>query len=222
MSGTELVFELFSECRTGEGDPNSKLCILDVGNSEQVWSVVQAIIIAMFVKAILTIVTFGIKLPAGIFIPTLGVGACAGRLLGVWVKWLHWKNPGHGVFDVCGGDMDCVIPGLYAMVGAAAALSGVTVCNIMHLLYLLLMESSVPPYHWLSSCSSLQIPSLTRFPLCYQSSLPKPSLMLWSPKAYMISSLSKFRITYFGRLLMQTLQAATYALPQYEGRISLG
>ena len=139
MGGTELVFEFFSECRAGEGNQNSKLCILDVGNSEEVWSVVQAILVAMLVKTILTIVTFGIKLPAGIFIPTLGVGACAGRLLGVWVKWLHWKNPGHGVFNVCGGDLDCVIPGLYAMVGAAAALSGVTVCVFVYLLYPLLM-----------------------------------------------------------------------------------
>jgi len=30
------------------------------------------------------------------------------------------------MFAICNGDMDCIIPGLYAMVGAAATLSGVT------------------------------------------------------------------------------------------------
>lgn len=30
---------------------------------------------------------------------------------------------------MCEGDLDCVIPGLYAMVGAAATLSGVTVSS---------------------------------------------------------------------------------------------
>jgi chloride channel 3/4/5 len=80
----------------------------------------------MIVKGCLTIITFGIKLPAGIFIPTLGVGACAGRIVGIAVQWLQYHYPDSTVFAVCEGDMDCVVPGLYAMVGAAAALSGVT------------------------------------------------------------------------------------------------
>ena len=89
--------------------------------------------------------TLGIKLPAGIFIPTLGetslfpdraaisyirnigVGACFGRILGIGVEYLQMKHPDAGIFRACSGDKDCVIPGLYAMVGAAATLSGVTV-----------------------------------------------------------------------------------------------
>jgi chloride channel 3/4/5 len=43
------------------------------------------------------------------------------------VKMLHWRYPHWRVFRVCDGDEHCVIPGLYAMVGAAASLSGVTV-----------------------------------------------------------------------------------------------
>lgn len=125
MGGTELVYELFAECRTGNA--KSELCVLDPGNFERTWPIVRAILVAMVVKAALTVVTFGIKVPAGIFIPTLGVGACAGRLLGIGVKWLQWRFPHSEVFAVCQGDMDCVVPGLYAMVGAAAALSGVTV-----------------------------------------------------------------------------------------------
>jgi len=128
MGGTELVYELFAECRTG-GYTHSGLCVLDPGNYSQVWPLVRAILVAMVVKGALTVVTFGIRVPAGIFIPTLGVGACAGRLLGIGMQWLQWKYPESRMFAACGGDLGCVVPGLYAMVGAAATLSGVTVRN---------------------------------------------------------------------------------------------
>ena len=88
---------------------------------------IGAILIALLVKGIMTIVTFGIKVPAGIFIPTLGVGACAGRILGILIQWMQFSYPNSAAFAACKGDLNCVIPGLYAMVGAAATLSGVTV-----------------------------------------------------------------------------------------------
>jgi chloride channel 3/4/5 len=130
MGGTELVYELFAECRTG-GNAHSGLCVLDPGDHSQVWPLIRAILVAMIVKGALTVVTFGIRVPAGIFIPTLGVGACAGRLLGISMQWLQWKYPNSRVFAACGGNMDCVVPGLYAMVGAAATLSGVTVSKVI-------------------------------------------------------------------------------------------
>lgn len=125
MGGTELVYELFAECQTGK-TTHSGLCVVNPGSFEHAWPVVQAILIAMVVKGALTVVTFGIKLPAGIFIPTLGVGACAGRVLGIGMQWLQMRNPDAQIFRSCGGDLDCIVPGLYAMVGAAATLSGVT------------------------------------------------------------------------------------------------
>ncbi|RDB25370.1 H(+)/Cl(-) exchange transporter 5 [Hypsizygus marmoreus] len=127
MSGTELVYNLFAECRTGSGNSHSGLCVLDPSTFKNIWPVIRAILVAMIVKAGLTVVTFGIKVPAGIFIPSLGVGACAGRVMGIAMQWLQWQRPALGMFSACGGgDMDCIIPGLYAMVGAAATLSGVT------------------------------------------------------------------------------------------------
>ncbi|KAF8806391.1 clc channel [Phlegmacium glaucopus] len=129
MGGTELIYNLFRECRTGAGYNrynNSDLCIVNSGSSSRTWPVIQSILVAMVVKAVLTVITFGIKLPAGIFIPTLGVGACAGRVLGIGMQWLQMMYPDIALFRACKGDTDCVVPGLYAMVGAAAALSGVT------------------------------------------------------------------------------------------------
>lgn len=124
MGGTELVYNLFAMCLPGSPNTHAGLCVLDPG--KHTFQVMRMIAVAMVVKAALTVVTFGIKLPAGIFIPTLGVGACAGRIVGLAVQYAHWRWPAAPVFSPCKGSTSCVIPGLYAMVGAAATLSGVT------------------------------------------------------------------------------------------------
>ena len=143
MGGTDLIYSLFRECPTGAGHENSGLCA-NPGSSSHAWGVIQSISVTMVVKAVLTVITFGIRLPAGIFIPTLSVGACAGRIIGIGMQWLQIRYPDIALFSACKGDADCelncryqdlylhtlapgVIPGLYAMVGAAATLSGVTV-----------------------------------------------------------------------------------------------
>ncbi|KAG9045510.1 hypothetical protein FS837_006172 [Tulasnella sp. UAMH 9824] len=122
MGGTELVYYLLAECRPG--DYHEGLCISPESNNPG--PIVSAIALALVVKGALTIVTFGIKLPAGIFIPSLGVGACMGRIVGIGMQWLQWNYPHWGIFESCGDETRCVIPGIYAMVGAAATLSGVT------------------------------------------------------------------------------------------------
>lgn len=124
MGGTELVYNLFAKCLPGSPNTHAGLCVLEPG--KQTFHAMRMIAVAMVVKAALTVVTFGIKVPAGIFIPTLGVGACAGRIVGLAVQYAQWRWPAASVFSSCKGSTVCVIPGLYAMVGAAAALSGVT------------------------------------------------------------------------------------------------
>jgi chloride channel 3/4/5 len=104
MGGTELVYTLFSECRKGA---HSSLCVLDPSTFSNIWPVIRAILVAMVVKAGLTVVTFGIKVPAGIFIPSLGVGACAGRVLGIIMRWLQYQIPESKLFQACQGDLDC-------------------------------------------------------------------------------------------------------------------
>jgi chloride channel 3/4/5 len=80
---------------------------------------------------------------AGIFIPSLVVGACFGRVVGLFLEYVQSEYPYLNIFDVC-TDTNCIVPGMYAMVstrmlwsalvryadtgqiGAAATLAGVT------------------------------------------------------------------------------------------------
>ncbi|WWD19024.1 hypothetical protein CI109_103482 [Kwoniella shandongensis] len=119
MGGTELVASLFEECKPSS---SSSLC---VDHPHQLAAVIWEVGMALLIKGCLTIVTFGIKVPAGIFIPSLAVGACFGRIVGHAMEYLEYSYPSLPIFDVC-KDTDCVVPGLYAMVGAAATLAGVT------------------------------------------------------------------------------------------------
>ncbi|SPO46984.1 related to chloride channel protein [Moesziomyces antarcticus] len=122
MGGVELIADLFSECH--EHESLEGLC---VSQPSQIKPLILSILFAMALKGLLTVVTFGIKLPAGIFIPTLAVGACFGRIVGLLVQYVQWTHPELGFFSWCpASDSACIVPGVYAMVGAAAALSGVT------------------------------------------------------------------------------------------------
>ena len=59
-----------------------------------------------FVKLLLTVITFGCKVPSGIIIPALDAGALFGRMVGQLIN--------------------SISPGIFAMVGAAAFLAGVS------------------------------------------------------------------------------------------------
>jgi len=108
MGGTELVYKLFEECHPGSVGDRSGLCVVDPGSFSSIWPVIKAIGVAMIVKGALTVITFGIKLPAGIFIPSLGVGACAGRILGLLMQWLQHRQPDSMLFRSCNGDLNCM------------------------------------------------------------------------------------------------------------------
>lgn len=44
--------------------------------------------LALIFKMVITIFTFGIKVPAGLFIPSMAAGAIAGRMIGVGMEQL--------------------------------------------------------------------------------------------------------------------------------------
>ncbi|CAL8098676.1 unnamed protein product [Calicophoron daubneyi] len=82
---------------------------------------------ALVLKLFLTVFTFGMKVPTGLFIPSLAAGAIMGRMLGVAVEQLVVAHATHPfVARMCKSSQPCINPGLYAMIGAAATLGGVT------------------------------------------------------------------------------------------------
>ena len=86
------------------------------------------------------------KIPAGIFLPTIGIGACLGRAVGL-IMWVYFgmsflsfgaelvfrqsmyrAYPMAWIFQSCPPDpsVRCISPGFYAVIGASAMLGGVT------------------------------------------------------------------------------------------------
>lgn len=81
--------------------------------------------IATILRTLLVIVSFGCKVPAGIFVPSMAIGASFGRMVGIFVQFLHESFPDSAFFAACQPDVPCITPGTYAFLGAGAALSGI-------------------------------------------------------------------------------------------------
>jgi chloride channel 3/4/5 len=121
---TELLFELASPCDT-YSDSGDGLC----PTKEHIPSVLWVLFVAFVIKAGLTVVTFGIKVPAGIYVPSMVVGGLAGRFIGHSVQLFALRFNNLGVFGECkpeGPPGSCVVPGVYALVAAGATMTGVT------------------------------------------------------------------------------------------------
>jgi chloride channel 3/4/5 len=121
---TELMFELASPCDTFTSS-GTGLC----PTKEQIPEVIWYLSIAFLIKMFLTVITFGIKVPAGIYVPSMVVGGILGRIVGHMVQYLALNYSHTGLFGDCKSDDNpesCVVPGVYAMVAAGATMTGVT------------------------------------------------------------------------------------------------
>ncbi|KAG5513580.1 hypothetical protein PMAC_001012 [Pneumocystis sp. 'macacae'] len=120
LGGTELVSHLLKECNNNE--LNEGLC---PKNKSKIPKITLLLVLALIIKGSLTIITFGTKIPAGIFIPTMAVGALFGRFVGLIVQFFYYTYPNTYIFSRCppGDPNECIIPGVYSMVGAAATLA---------------------------------------------------------------------------------------------------
>ncbi|CAF0779322.1 unnamed protein product [Rotaria sordida] len=93
-----------------------------------VWMSVGLLSSALVTQTILFIFTFGIKVPCGLFIPSMTLGAITGRIIGILFEACVYYWPNFFLFTIeCStADEQCVAPGFYAVVGACAFLGGVT------------------------------------------------------------------------------------------------
>ncbi|EXF76870.1 voltage gated chloride channel [Colletotrichum fioriniae PJ7] len=100
-TGDVALSRLLVDCK----EPNGNwICQQERSNDKKAYMLQLAS--GTVIKLLLTIITFGCKVPSGIIIPALDGGALFGRLVGQFV----------------GG----ISPGIFAMVGAAAFLAGVS------------------------------------------------------------------------------------------------
>ncbi|XP_063837689.1 H(+)/Cl(-) exchange transporter 5 isoform X3 [Ostrinia nubilalis] len=136
MNTSQLIYLLFNQCGISNSDP---LCDYDRNFTDVssaitrapakpgVYNAIGLLFLALVLKLVMTVFTFGIKVPCGLFIPSLALGAIAGRIVGIGVEQLAFHHSKIWIFSgECSTGDDCITPGLYAMVGAAAVLGGVT------------------------------------------------------------------------------------------------
>jgi len=122
LAVTELLFELASPCNN---QTNTGLC----PKQDEIPAVIGYLSIALVIKAFLTTITFGIKVPAGIYVPSMVVGGLMGRIVGHITQYLVVRFPHFILWGECrmSNDMEaCVTPGVYALVAAGATMCGVT------------------------------------------------------------------------------------------------
>jgi H+/Cl- antiporter ClcA len=53
------------------------------------WRMVNSLLLATFIRTLLVIISYGCKVPAGIFVPSMAIGATFGRMIGIIVKALY-------------------------------------------------------------------------------------------------------------------------------------
>jgi chloride channel 3/4/5 len=115
---TEMMEILFREC---EGDYDyDELC-----EAKNRWSLILSLSLATVIRTLFVILSYGCKVPAGIFVPSMAIGASFGRMVGIFVQALHESYPNSTFFSACAPDVPCITPGTYAFLGAGAALSGI-------------------------------------------------------------------------------------------------
>uniref|UniRef100_A0A8C5FF39 Chloride channel protein n=1 Tax=Gadus morhua TaxID=8049 RepID=A0A8C5FF39_GADMO len=133
-----LIKELFTDCGPLESSQlcqyrsqmNGSKAFNETPNRPSapgVYAAMWQLCLALIFKVVITIFTFGLKVPSGLFIPSMAIGAIAGRIVGIAMEQLAYYHHDWFIFkEWCEVGADCITPGLYAMVGAAACLGGVT------------------------------------------------------------------------------------------------
>ncbi len=122
-SSTGLLAALFSECGGSTQHVRYWLCSSSI---PEALLVIKSLLFAAATKLCLTVCTATAKVPGGTLVPSLAIGGLVGRAVGLAMQRLQIAYGDKGVFADCERVTQCVNPGVYAMVGAAAVLGGVT------------------------------------------------------------------------------------------------
>ncbi|CAK9436442.1 uncharacterized protein LODBEIA_P10000 [Lodderomyces beijingensis] len=140
QASTELVLDLATSCSGRELDRS--LCPT---TKEQFVREIGSLMVALIMKIVLTFITFGLKLPCGIYVPSMVAGALYGRVFAMSIRYLGllFKDATEMSTATCmPSSIYCVDMGIYAMISAGAFMAGVTRMNITIVTILFELTSS--------------------------------------------------------------------------------
>lgn len=144
----ELVLDLATPC---SGERDRSLCPATESELKGELALLGA---AFVIKIFLTFITFGLKLPCGIYVPLMVAGALFGRIFSMAIQWANLRynllatlltlaSASAIMRYVCLPDKpECVDMGIYAMILAGAFMAGVTRMNITLVTILFELTSS--------------------------------------------------------------------------------
>ncbi|KAJ3015821.1 hypothetical protein HKX48_004378 [Thoreauomyces humboldtii] len=142
IGNTELVASLFSQCETRREDASSDFPPFPLCQASTLSLQLVSLAAALVLKVGLAVMTYGTSVPGGIFIPVMGVGALGGRMAGVIVQATVAAFPDYFLWS--GTPSTGIVPGVYAVVGAAAALAGCTRMTVSLTVIILELTGSLP------------------------------------------------------------------------------
>ena len=76
-----------------------------MGRKDQRWRMIFSLLLAVIIRIFLVIISYGCKVPAGIFVPSMAIGATFGRMVGILVQALYEANPDSRFFAACSPDV---------------------------------------------------------------------------------------------------------------------
>ncbi|KAI0879653.1 chloride channel [Hypoxylon argillaceum] len=121
----KLLLNLAAPCDDDAADDELGLCASSV---DDIPGIIAMLLAAFVIKGFLTTITFGIKVPAGIYVPSMVVGGIMGRIVGHLVQWVVLRFPHWAIWGTCPlvQQSTCVQPGVYALIAAGSTMCGVT------------------------------------------------------------------------------------------------
>ncbi|KAI9593142.1 chloride channel [Syncephalis fuscata] len=107
----EMMSILFKECENGDF---KGLC-----QQTQATHMVQLLLWATITRIGFTIISYGCKVPAGIFVPSMAIGACFGRMVGIIVQSMQHVSLVVIMFELTGA-LDYILPTMIVAMVAKA------------------------------------------------------------------------------------------------------
>lgn len=124
----ELVTRLFQDCQPLQSARAAAHIVGGLCANHEViqWKTLLLLVLTWAEGFALTTYLFGAFIPGGVLMPLLALGAIVGRAAGILMQHVELTHSTAAVFRFCADTNTCILPGLYAVVGGAAFMAGVT------------------------------------------------------------------------------------------------